>query len=235
MGKEYGANSLDIIYFCRDALASGRNISNKKEAEAEILELIKSKDWNWYARDIDNNIILTYPVFNNAFKVVRFLLEENKYNLNQYNPTLSKALSACINLHGKGMLDLILGFNVDNKYKTDMVIKAYNLASAVKEESYRDTYINLVNDLLKDSDFIEVIDGIVNSSSVDCFHHFLFNHPLEHDRKVQITKQIADNYTNFGVSSTDLSSKNRVLEKFEVFAELQSLNKNTTKVKRAKI
>lgn len=68
----------NIIYFCRDALSSS---SMKEENslyhyyEEEILNIIKLKEWDWFAEDIDNNNILLYPIYNNAFKIVEYLIE----------------------------------------------------------------------------------------------------------------------------------------------------------------
>ncbi len=218
----------DVIFICRDAFKSEVDAA----LENELLNLVQQKDWAWYARDIDNNIILTYPIFNGSKKIVDYLIKSKKYDISEYNPTLSNALGACISLKGEEILDYLLDNNLNFKYKNELITKALVMASKVKEEKYFDKYIRYADKMISDCDFIEVAKSIIYPSNPDVFNYFLFNHPLNNEEKVVFAKNMLEEYSVFNLSNNDLNNKNKLIEKFEMLTELQKMptQKNIKKV-----
>lgn len=118
----------DIIYFCRDALnydyksnrlSKDEIALDKKKYENEILLLIKKQffkngeSWDWFRKDIDDNIILTYPIHNNSLMIVKFLLllTSNNgyiYNIKEYNQDICNAICSGINLKSDEVIEYIL-------------------------------------------------------------------------------------------------------------------------------
>lgn len=227
----------NLIFICRTALnRKYYELNNKEydEIQNEVLELFKSKDWSWYARDIDNNILLTYPVLHGHKDCVQYLLE-NKYDVKEYNPTVSGAICACVSLLGNNLVDYFLSIEMNQKYKNDMLSKAYNFLTRVKDttdESVVLTYQSIVDKLIHKVDFTEVLEDILLSSNRNTFHHFLFNHPLDTESKVHITHKIMDNYSYFGFKNSDIQSKEEMFKKYEVFAELQKMKVGTEEKKK---
>lgn len=220
----------DIIFLCRDSL----RVKAENNIEEEILHLIKQKDWAWYARDIDNNIIITYPIFNGSKKIVDYLIESKKYDINEYNPSLSKAICACISLKGEDMFNYFLNKDLNFRYKNDLITKSLVMASNVKDESHFDHYMKYANDLINDCNFVDVIRGIIYPATPEVFNYFLFNHPLKNEEKVALSKQLIEEYSFFNLSNGDLNSKNKLLEKFEMLTHLQKMpiNGKSKKVKK---
>ena len=177
----------DIIYFCRDALAHSlteKNKGNNQKSiyEKEILSLIKLKEWDWFAKDIDKNIILTYPVYNNAFTIVEYILENKKYNLEQYNEQCSGALKACIMLTGEKMQEYILSKNIHSEYITDMAFKAYTMSEYVMPK-YKNEYLKKAEELIQiNTNFEKLVMNFLKYDEFEkvrqTFYLFLEEHPL---------------------------------------------------------
>ncbi len=209
----------DLIFICRDSL----KYKKETNTEDEILTLIKSKDWAWYARDIDHNVILTYPIFNGSKKIVDYLITSKKYNISQYNPSLSKALCASISLKGADILDYLLTKEMDIKYKNDLIIKSLVMASNVKDENHFEQYMGYANKLISDVDFKEVINGIIHPTSPEVFNYFLVSHGLSNDEKIKVVKEIQEEYSVFGLTQNAVGNKNKLIEKFEMLTQLQKM------------
>ncbi len=227
----------DLIFICRTALNKKYYSLNDKEYEkvqAEVLDVFKSKDWSWHARDIDNNILLSYPVLHGFKECVQYLLE-NKYDVKEYNPTVAGAICASVSLSGQSLVDYFLSIDMDQRYKNDMLSRAYNFLSRVKdttEENVVLTYQSIVDKLIGKVDFKEVLEDILLSSKSKTFHHFIFNHPLNTESKVQITHKIMENYSHFGFKNSDIQAKEEMFKKYEVFAELQKMKVGTEEKKK---
>ncbi len=221
----------DLIFICRDSLKYKKDI----DTEDEILNLIKEKEWAWYARDIDHNVILTYPIFNGSKKIVDYLITSKKYDINQYNPSLSKALCATISLRGGELLDYFLTKEMDVKYKNDLIVKSLVMASNVKDENHFEQYMGYVDKLINYVDFKEVIKGIIHPASPDVFNYFLVNHNLLNDEKINVVKEIQTEYSVFGLTENAVGNKNKLIEKFEMLTQLQKMPINDSKKKVKKI
>lgn len=246
--KKYSINlnnvtEKDIIYFCRDALSTDIDNSKKAIYEKEILELIKSKEWNWFAQDIDKNVILTYPVRNNAFTIVKYLLENKKYNLEEYNEKLSGAVKACVSLVGDSMCEYLMSHNLHQDYLNDLAFKAYIMSDSVVP-TYRLTYIEKAVKLVNmGTDFEKILYNFLNDFNSDDFKKvklsfvkFLDTHPLSKEEKLNIMKPIIQQ----GLANTrpDMFfklEKNRMLDNYVRYLDMEQRmppkNDNTKKAK----
>ncbi len=220
----------DVIFLCRDCLRG----KYEEAIEEELLTLIKEKDWPWYARDIDHNVILTYPIFNGSKKIVDYLITSKKYDLNEYNPSLARSLCASISLKGADILDYLLTKEIHLKYRNDLIVKSLVMASQVKDEENVEKYLKYVDKLINNVDFKEVIKGIIHPSKPEVFNYFLMNHPLPNNRKIVVVKEIQQECSNFGLTENSVSNKNKLIEKFEMLTQLEKMHINvgTKKVKK---
>lgn len=218
----------DLIYVCRNSLNrrnSGLNEKDYLELTYEILGILKSKEWRRYEKDIDGNILLTYPVLHGNKECVQYLLE-NKYNVRDYNHNVSDAICACVSLLGNNILDYFLSIEMNQRYKNDMLAKAYNMLSRVKfdtETRVISTYELFVEKLIDKSDFEKVLEKILVNSNNKSFQHFLIKHPLDLERKAIITKEVIENYLHFKLKSSDIKGKEEILNKYELFAKLKKI------------
>jgi hypothetical protein len=220
----------NIIYFCRDALSYYNTDHDSKKAvfEAEILEIIKSKEWNWNATDIDKNIILTYPVYNYSLPIVQYLLENEKYNIKEYNKTISNALGSSITIFGGVTLNYLLNLeDMDIMYRTDLAIKSYQVASGVEMNYHKQNYLEKALAIFQtETLFTNIVGDFVafpsNYKNIkEPLHHLLENHPLDIDSKVNIVK---------GYLNPELCNPNKliseVLTTLENWSTYYSLNKD---------
>lgn len=219
--------SEDLIFFCRNGLKE-----NNSEVEEELLFLIKSKNWSWYSRDIDSNIILTYPVFHGAKKIVSYLIESGKYNIKEYNPTLSKALCASISLKGEQMLDYLLTQEMNKKYIDDLIIKSFIFASKVDDEDYKNLYLSFSNKIIQSCDFDNTMKGIIYYVNPIIFNYFLLNHPLSNKEKITHTNKFLNEYEHFGMKFKSVADKIEIIKRLEVFTCLEEMpiNKKNNKI-----
>lgn len=245
--------SKDIIYMCRDALSHHEKKQNKENYELELLELIKSKDWNWYTQDIDKNIILTYPIYNNAYSIVEYLVG-NKYDLKIYEELISNALCSCIMLTGEKMLSYLLEQNLHPEYLTDMTIRAYEMATHVHND-YKDFYTQKGNDLIiKHTDLKKILayyisDREFKTSLEEIFFQMLENHPLPIEEKNVLITQLFEQANTIKrwingqeqivqrkVMSSNLEKKYQMVEKWKMYHKLEDdLSYNQQLKKKAKI
>lgn len=131
----------DIIFMSRTCLAK-RDI-NYHYYEKEILEIIQSKNWNWEEKDIDGCNLLTYPIYNQAFNIVNYLINEKKYDLSLYRKDISTALSASIMLNGM-MLEKLLTYSLHQDYPYELLKKVYSFILIMthnENDEYRNIYL----------------------------------------------------------------------------------------------
>lgn len=230
-----------IIYFCRDALSFYNKDKNKQNLEKEILDLIKSKDWDWNAKDIDGNTILTYPIYNNAHSIVDYLLSNKKYNICEYNKEASQALGACINLVSDDMISNILNkHDINIQYKNELVIKAYKSSSRMNDETNKNKYLEVAFTILKKGvSFNDILNSfITETKDYDDFpfvvNHFLDNHPLaakeklftvktyfiqdiiKHDNSSQKFISIAEKWMTYQSLNNELTESNKSNKKLKI-------------------
>lgn len=235
----------DIIFFCRDALShsltkENKNSNEKAIYEEEILSLIKLKDWNWFAKDIDKNIMLTYPVYNNAFTIVKYLLENQKYNLEEYNEEISRALQSCIMLTGEKMQEYLLSKKIHSEYITDMAFKAYTMSDYVMPE-YKSAYLKKAQELIQlNTNFEKVLVNFIKYDEFEkvkqSFYLFIEEHPLPIKDKIQHVAIILNNLKE-KKSGARFSSKYIDLGKWLHYHELNDklLPKEIHEPKKSKI
>lgn len=233
--KKYSINldnitEKDIIYFCRDALAINKKNENKVIYEKEILEIIKSKEWDWFTQDIDKNVILTYPIRNNAFNIVKYLLENKKYNLQEYNEKLSGAVKSCIALAGNEMCEYLLSQDLHQEYIEEMAFQAYIMSDYVVPQ-YRLTYLEKAIELTSlNTDFSKILNKFLNSFSSEefkkiklSFVKFLDTHPLSKEEKLNIMKPIIESgLSTMSPSMFFKSEKNRMIDNYVRYIEMET-------------
>lgn len=231
--------SKDIIYMCRDALSHYEKPENKQKYESELLELITSKEWDWYTQDIDRNIILTYPIYNNAYSIVEYLVN-NKYDLKTYNELISNALCSSIMLTGEKMLNYLLEQNISPEYLTDMTIRAYEMATHVHND-HKEFYVQKGNDLIvKGTDLTKILayyisDREFKTSFEEIFFQMLENHPLAIEEKNVVIDQLFEraNTTKRWINgeeqiiqrkvlSPNLEKKYQMIEKWKMYHKLEN-------------
>lgn len=233
----------DIIYFCRDAL-SMNSLENKEEYEKEILELIKLKEYDWFVQDLDKNVILTYPIRNNAFTIVKYLLDNKKYNLQEYNESLSGAVKSCILLTGEDMCDCLLSYNLHQDYIEDMAFQAYIMSDYVSPK-YRLTYVEKAVKLVNyNTDFSKILDKFLNNFNSEefkkvklSFVKFLDTHPLSNQGKAEVMKPLIEH----GLSTMSPNmffklEKNRMLDNYVRYINMQNrMPEKNDNIKKLKI
>lgn len=229
--KKLSLNELrekDIIYFCRDSLHYGISQDKKEVYEKEILSLIKMKEWDWSVKDIDKNNMLLYPIYNGAFSIVKYLIENKKYNVQEYNEDISKAICSCIMPVGEKMSHYLLSKDIHTDYVSDMVFQAYSMSiiDGMKKE-YVDYYINKARDLLvKKTNFNKILNQFLKTNEFDKYEmsllNFLENHPLDKEKKLEIVKSILDEGQKKSLSFLR-RKENKILDKWIKYIEL---NKN---------
>lgn len=237
------ATETQIMFLCRDALSLTSEDKNKADYEKEILELIKSKEYDWFAQDIDKNVILTYPVRNNAFSIVKYLLENKKYNLEEYNEKLAGAVKACVSLVGDSMCEYLMRQNLHQDYINDLAFQAYIMSDFV-DPTYRLTYIEkAVKFVNMGTDFEKILHNFLNNFNSDDFKKvklsfvkFLDTHPLSKQDKANILKPIIEK----GLATTRVDmffklEKNRMIDNYVRYLEMEQRmppkNDNTKKAK----
>lgn len=114
---------------------------DKKAVEAEFLKLFTDYQWDYFAQDIDRNILLTYPIVCKINSVIGFLLDssthniseasthqENKapvYDLSEYGTLVSNALTASVLPHNLTIYQNLLSCpNIHPQYLEDLSIMA---------------------------------------------------------------------------------------------------------------
>ena len=191
----------DIIFFCRDALSYTVSEKDKKIYEREILDLMKSMKLDVSYKSIDGNNLLAYPVYNNAFKIVDYLLENNFYDLQNYNDDVSQAVCACIMLDGEKMMHKLLDLNINEKYINDMCFRAYLMASVVFPD-YKKSYEDKVKQLIDKTDFKEVLENFVKhedfSKCIEQYQLFLQEHPMDLKKKIEVVENVLQPLRNKG-------------------------------------
>jgi hypothetical protein len=203
-------NEKDIIYFCRDSLTPYRNHSQKvqQEFENEILSIIQSKEWDWSIKDIDKNTILTYPIYNNAHSIVKYLLDNKKYDVKTYDKDMSNSLCSCITILGDKMLKNIMEYGIHPKYIDDMINKAYLYASIMSEKDTCEVYLNTASYLLEKNLSLNNISPYLFNGTIShlilnnnenkypylktALHHLLENYPLDIKKKDFHVKKFFD-------------------------------------------
>jgi hypothetical protein len=196
----------NIIYMCRDCLDPKRNL--KTDYESEILQIIQSKEWDWTVTDIDKCTILTYPIRNNAYSIVKYLLDNSKYDLKTYDIDTSHSLTACILLVGEKMTQNIIRYDIHPRYIDDMLNKAYLYASSMSKQDDCDKYLKIAKLLLErnvelnninPSAFTGVISHIILNNNENkhqylnkALHHLLEDYPLDIRKKEFHVKKFFD-------------------------------------------
>lgn len=215
----------DIIFFARDNLNFYVSKEYKIIYEKEILYLIKMKEWDWVHEDIDKNNILVYPIHNNAFSIVKYLIENNKYNLQEYHKSISKAVCSCIMPIGEEMNQYLLSKDIHTEYIADMVFQAYSMALSDKmRPDYVDYYKQKAENLFqKNASFEKILHHFLNT---DEFHkykmtlvNFLEQHPLSREEKLAIVKPILEEGKEKSLAFIK-REKNRVLDNWVRYVEL---------------
>lgn len=205
----------EIVYFCRDALSYGTKPEEKVIYEKEILNLMKSKDWDLSYKDIDGNNLLSYPIYNNAFDIVKYLIDNKLYNLQEYNQENSHAVCACIMLTGEKMMNYLVSLDINKEYLTDMTFRAYSMSSNVMPE-YKISYMNKASYLIEHTDFEKILSEFLKVNEFDKYKEqylvFLQEHPLELENKVKIIQAIL----------TPLREKKNFIERVEKYKILDS-------------
>lgn len=215
----------DIIYFCRDSLSFNKSAQDKMIYEKEILEIIKSRQWDYTVKDIDKNNMLLYPIYNNAFNIVSYLIENKKYNLQEYDKDVSRALCACIMPIGENMNDYILSKNIHNNYIGDMVFQAYTMSiSEGMKESFIDYYKQKADFLLKqNASFENILHHFLETSEFplyrNIFVNFLQEHPLNTEEKLDIIKPILEVGKEKSLTFIK-KEKNRMLDNWVRYVEM---------------
>ncbi len=220
----------DIIYFCRDALSKKENHSLYDE---EILNLIQYKKWNWNHEDIDRNIILTYPVYNNSIKIVKFLFE-NVYDTKVYDEKISNALCACINLRGDEMLAFILSNEINKTYVDDLVYRCYFMSN--RAVSYAKRYVGMAEKIMKNSDFKYVANKIIHTDGmVNSFSHFIFKHEMDKYEKIQVLNKLFETEIQFYKKmNNNFKEKQDELARLKLLFDLEKNLKTNSIEKRGK-
>jgi hypothetical protein len=233
----------EIIYFCRDALnheSSNKDSFLKVFYEKEILELIKLKEWDWFKEDIDKNNILTYPIYNNAFEIVKYLIENKKYNLKKYDTRISNALQASIILTGQKMQEYITSQDIHNDYVNDMIFKAYEMTSFVKSP-YVQVYFEQAERLMMlNIDFKKLLDNFLKINQFEkinnAFFNFLEKHPSHlEDKKIHISSAL--DLIEQNEKQPDLNIKYITLKKWLQYHDLNHklITKEILRIKKFKI
>lgn len=185
----------EIVYFCRDSLSHGTSPEDKVIYEKEILELIKQKEWDLLYTDIDGNNLLSYPIYNNAFDIVTYFIDNKLYNLKEYNHENSHAVCACIMLTGEKMMNYLVSLDMHYDYITDMTFRAYLMSANVRPE-YKIEYLNKANYLIENSDFENMLSQFLTLNEFDKhteqYLSFLQEHPVETENKVKIIQKVLD-------------------------------------------
>ena len=191
----------DIIFFCRDTLSYLISNEDKIIYEIEILQLMKSMELDVNYKSIDGNNLLAYPIYNNAFKIVDYLLENNFYDLQNYNDDVSQAVCACIMLDGEKMMHKLLDLNINEKYINDMCFRAYLMASVVFPD-YKKSYEDKVKQLIDKTDFKEVLENFVKhedfSKCIEQYQLFLQEHPMDLKKKIEVVENVLQPLRNKG-------------------------------------
>jgi len=210
----------DIIYFCRDALnydykyksprlSKEQIVLDKKKYENEILLLIKreffknSENWDWYKKDIDDNIILTYPIHNNSLMIVKFLLSLTSvngqiYNIKEYNQDICNAICSGINLKSDEVIEYILKEEIHEDYVSTLIKKNYDMISRVSND-YKEKYNKKFDYLFNyKCNFEKVIELFVcdreNFLNIKLMlNDFLDNYPIEDELKRKHINQFLEN------------------------------------------
>lgn len=196
----------DIIYICRDSLNPQRNL--KEDYEGEILQIIQSKEWDWTVKDNDKCSILTYNVYNNAHSIVKYLLDNNKYDVRTYDKDTSDSICACISLIGQKMINNILEYDINPRYIDDMINKAYLLASKMSKKDNCENYLKTAELLIGENSklnninhslFIGAISHIILNNNENKYpylntslHHLLEYYPLDISKKEFHVKKFFD-------------------------------------------
>lgn len=213
----------DIIFFCRDNLNYYNSENNRVIYEKEILNLIKTKEWNWSVKDIDQNNILLYPVHNNAFTIVSYLIENKKYDLKKYDSDISKALCSSIMPIGEKMNQYLLSQDIHKEYISDMIFHAYNMSVSknMKEEFvfyYKEKAQNLLKqDLNFNKIFIQFLSLHEFSNHKNNFQNFLESHPLDIEEKLLIVKNFLKENKSLSVANKE---KSLILNNWIIYIEL---------------
>ncbi len=191
----------DIIFFCRDALSYLISDEDKIIYEIEILQLMKSMELDVNYKSIDGNNLLAYPIYNNAFQIVDYLLENNFYNLKNYNASVSQAVCACIMLNGEKMMHKLLDLDLNEKYINDMCFRSYVMASSVISE-YKKNYEDKAKQLIDKTDFKEVLENFVKhedfSKCIEQYQLFLQEHPMDLKKKIEVVENVLQPLRNKG-------------------------------------
>jgi hypothetical protein len=210
----------DIVYICRDAL---NKEEDKSLYEDEILSLIKYKKWNLKYKDIDGNILLTYPIFNNSIKIVKFLLKKI-YDSKVFNEDMSSAFSSCINIKPKSdeMLDFLVKMNINQRYIDNMLFQSYLLYSRVTPNNTK-FFLNKADKLMPSSDFEFVSNKLFkNEGLVEAFSHYIFNHEMVIEKKIEILEELISKEVN-SVSKKNNSfvEKQKEFDRLKLFVKLE--------------
>ena len=210
----------DIIYFCRDALSdSGIDPTFYEE---EILNIIKSKKWDLEYKDIDGNIILTYPIFNNSIRIVKFLLDYI-YDAKVFKEDMNQSFCSCLNIKPKSdeMISFLVKANINQKYKDNMLLQSYFLSSRALNNYYKDS-LNNADKLMIGSNFEFVANKLINSEGlVEAFSHYIFKHEMIVDKKIEVLDKIFSKELNdFKKINDSLKGKQEEFERFKLLVKL---------------
>lgn len=211
----------DIIYFCRSNFGNYKKHTKKTREmyEKTTLRAIKSKEWNWQAKDIDNNTILTYPVYNNCYLIVQYLLENKIYNITKYEEYISQALCSCIMLTGEKMMNQILSYHdLDIRYKSDMAVKALEMGSYII--AYKKDYVDKALTIMSTSiSFEHMMVKIMKSVSIEEEQMYcLLEYPL---MSFKDKKDIINKMCNIDFFKADemviysIKNKMKIIDKWE--------------------
>lgn len=187
--------SKEIVYFCRDSLSHGTSPEDKIIFEKEILNLMKAKNWDLEYKDIDGNNLLSYPIYNNAFDIVHYLIDNKMYDLKEYSDANSQAVCACIMLTGEKMMNYLVSLNIHKDYLTDMTFRAYTRSAYVMPQ-YKITYMKKADYLIEHSNFEKILTKFLEISEFEKYKEqylsFLQEHPAILEDKVKIIQKVLE-------------------------------------------
>jgi glycine cleavage system protein P-like pyridoxal-binding family len=231
----------DIMYAMRtasDSIGSYNDCSDeyKEKFQQSIIKRLKAKEFDYYAKDIDNNILLTYAIYNKHLKVAQYMLD-NHYDLLTFREDVKNAIVACVLLDHNERLNFLLdNYELHPKYKEQIVLKSYIFACRMTKEENKNQYLDNANKLvdaqmhfntimfqLIESRETEHLEGIV-----EMFLHFLDLHPLPKAEKIALTDELLDKpFHRVEMKKYQIEDKRKVYENWKLVHTLEKDLKDT--------
>jgi hypothetical protein len=217
----------NIIYFCRDALSYYASPKDP-DYEKEILELIKQKDYDWFINDNDGNIILTYPILNDAFTILDYLISNKKYDLSVYNNKINDSILASIRKTGKKMIKYLLNQNIHPNYITNMALTSFKMSdhiSSPNNYNYIKNALFILNKAPQTAITFEYIfSNMIRNpvTSGNSLIYLLNEHKLNNNEKIQIIDLFfeEDKNSRYPLKLNKIEEKIKTIEKWKFYLSL---------------